>query len=433
MVDIPKTHIKKLQLENFRGAKSLTLELDGRLNVFVGMNGAGKSTVLDAAAILLSWLANRVVSERASGRPITEADIMNGATLGALRIELRLMEGDFSWNVVRARKGRGNKRATSSLKQATVAAHLLRSESIEDMDTLPLIAYYPVDRAVPDIPLRVRMKDDLLDLVTAYHGSLDSGANFRAFFEWFRGCEDVENEIRADLGEDYDNNPEYSNMLPRIHMDAVRRALASFMPGFKDPKVRRSPLRMEIKKAGRVLTVNQLSDGEKCLLAMIGDLARRLAIANPMRDNPLHGDGVILIDEIDLHLHPKWQRMIVPRLLEVFPNCQFLISTHSPHVITHVGKENVFLLDMKDSGLEAAQPSESYGKTAERVLEDLMGLDTTRPKKVEDALGRIYEQIHAGDLNNAEQRVTDLQKQIGNDPQLVRARVAIKRKAVLGK
>lgn len=108
---------------------------------------------------------------------------------------------------------------------------------------------------------------------------------------------------------------------------------------------------MEIEKDGQLLTVNQLSDGEKCLIAMVSDLARRMAIANPTGD-PLQGEGIILIDEIDLHLHPKWQRMIVPKLLEVFPNCQFIISTHSPHVLTHIQPENIFLLRWVDGNIK---------------------------------------------------------------------------------
>lgn len=119
-------------------------------------------------------------------------------------------------------------------------------------------------------------------------------------------------------------------VFPDPHLEAVREALRQFLPEFDNLTVRRNPLRMEVEKNGERLTVNQLSDGEKCLIALIGDLARRLAIANPVLRNPLDGEGVVLIDEIDLHLHPKWQRLVVPKLRTVFPNCQFVISTHSP-------------------------------------------------------------------------------------------------------
>jgi predicted ATP-binding protein involved in virulence len=174
---------------------------------------------------------------------------------------------------------------------------------------------------------------------------------------------------------------------------------------------------------------------------MIGDLARRMAIANPVRENPLYGDGVVLIDEIDLHLHPKWQRMVVSRLVEVFPNCQFIISTHSPHVITHVHPDNLYVLKQTEAGAIAERPSESYGKTVDRVLEDLMGLATTRPDKVTKSLNDLYELISLGQLAQAKQLLAEMTGEvegdpdllIGSDPDLVKAEVWIKRKESIGR
>lgn len=424
-------HIHKLKLERFRGAQCLPLELHEKLNVFVGMNGAGKSSILDATAILLSWLVNRIKHAGASGRPITEADIKNGEPWANLEITLKEDGSYFDWNIAKVRRGRSKKDVVSVLIPASEAAKKMQSEISESQGqaNLPLFAYYPVNRAVLDIPLRIRGKHSF-DLLSAYDEALTSGANFRTFFEWFREREDLENE-----------NRKYADQLikpdgfqfPDSQLEAVRKALAQFMPDFKSLTVRRNPLRMEVEKRGERITVNQLSDGEKCLMAMIGDLARRMAVANPLRKNPLEGEGVILVDEIDLHLHPKWQRMVIPKLVEVFPNCQFLISTHSPHVITHVQPENLFLLSMTTEGLKTLRPSESYGKTVERVLEDLMGLETTRPTEVEDALRKIYEQIDGSDLDGARDLIGKLEKRIGEDPELVKANVLIKRKELIGK
>lgn len=81
------------------------------------------------------------------------------------------------------------------------------------------------------------------------------------------------------------------------------------------------------------LDVLQLSDGEKCTLALFGDIARRLAIANPSLDDPLQGDGVVLIDELELHMHTSWQRKVISMLKKTFPNIQFIITTHSPQIL----------------------------------------------------------------------------------------------------
>jgi predicted ATP-binding protein involved in virulence len=166
-------------------------------------------------------------------------------------------------------------------------------------------------------------------------------------------------------------------------------------------------------------------------MAMVGDLARRLAILNPMLPDPLHGPGVVLIDELDLHLHPKLQHAILLGLQEVFPNCQFLLSTHSPHVMTHVPPKCLFLLEATEEGLLARRADTSYGKAAERVLEDLMGMESTRPDKVAYALRAIFDQIGQGHLNAAREAVTALRRDIGNDPDLLRADLLIQRRELL--
>jgi predicted ATP-binding protein involved in virulence len=445
-------HIEKLHLSHFRGAEALTLELHPQLNVFAGMNGEGKSSILDATAILLSWLVNRIKHSNSSGRPITEPDIQNGTASAELSLSCRFDEKSFEWSLDKSRPGRINLRKPD-LKQVSELAKCLQEQitTTNGQVNLPVFVYYPVNRAVLDIPLRIREKHRF-DLLSTYDESLTSGANFRTFFEWFRAREDLENEGYRDemlrsVGLTPQNDPEgemrtaFKKALRGVvtpqtdpQLQAVRTALNQFMPQFTNLTVRRNPLRMEVEKNNHPLTVDQLSAGEKCLMAMIGDLARRMAIANPMRSNLLDGEGIVLIDEIDLHLHPKWQRFMVHNLIKAFPKCQFLISTHSPHVMTHVQPENLHLLTMTEKGfLESHHPSESYGQTVERILEDLMGLATTRPDEVNHSLQQIYQQIDRGELEAARIAITELTNQIGIDPDLVKAGVLIRRKELIGK
>mgnify|MGYP006274985441 CR=1 FL=1 len=423
-------YIKTLTLTNYRGVQSLSLNLDKRLNIFVGVNGAGKSTMLDAVAIMLSWAVSRIRRAGSSGRPITEDDINNRASWASVELSCLHKNKSFHWRLAKSRQGHGSPEEPSNLKKLSEYTKKLQEEIEQNREAvnLPLFVYYPVNRAVLDIPLRIRTKHSF-DLLTAYDDSLTSGADFRKFFEWFREREDLENEQlvqskKQPLFEEESFDPQ---------LQAVRSALEQFLPEFKHLTVRRNPLRMEIEKNGETLTVNQLSDGEKCLIAMVSDLARRCAIANPGRFDPLQGEGIIIIDEIDLHLHPKWQRMIVPRLLEVFPNCQFFISTHSPHVLTHVQPEQIFLLKQTESGIKESQPDESYGKNVDRILEDLMELETTRPDEVSEKIHRIYQMINQNHLQDAQTQIKNMREEIGNDPDLLKAEVLIKRKERIGK
>jgi len=427
----------KLNLTNYRDAQDLSIELSPKLNVFVGVNGSGKSTVLDAIAIMLSWAVSRINHSGASGRPIVESDITNGKSTSSIQLSCEADSGTMEWKLFKVRKGHAASEGKSNLQELNDYAKGIQSKISETPEkvNLPLFVYYPVNRAVVEIPLKIRGKHRF-DLLTAYDGALHSGANFRTFFEWFREREDLENEIMIFRNQQC-KLPEPDTpviyQVPDPQLNAVRSALTGVLEYFSDFTIRRNPLRMEVKKNGKRLTVNQLSGGELILIAMIGDMARRMAIANPDSTKPLEGSGIVLIDEIDLHLHPRWQRMIVPKLLEVFPNCQFILSTHSPHVITHVHPENLFLLKQTDSGIIAEKPYESYGKNVDRVLEDLMGLETTRPDKVASELHSIFETIDAGKLEEARSRITDLMQKIGADPDLVRARVLIKRRELIGK
>ena len=419
--------IQTLNLTNYRAAKSLSLELHDKLNVFAGVNGAGKSTALDGSATMLSWAVSRIRNPGTSGRPISEDDITNRQSSASIQLLCADGSQPITWRLSKSRKGRGSPAQPSRLTELNDYAKKLQAKiaASEETVNIPIFIHYPVNRAVLDIPLRIR-GNKTFDLLSAYDNALTSGANFRAFFAWFREREDLENENRKYL------NNSTESYLPDPQLEAVRNTLHQLLPEFQNLTVRRQPLRMEIEKDGKPLKVNQLSDGEKCLIAMVSDMARRLAIANP-QGNPLLGKGIILIDEIDLHLHPKWQQMIVPQLLKVFPNCQFILSTHSPHVLTHIKPENIFLLKQTEGQITVDQPSESYGKNVDRILEDLMELNTTRPSQVSSDLHKIYEMIEQNQLEEAKQAIGKMKKQIGDDPDLVRATVLIRRKEVIGK
>ena len=161
-------------------------------------------------------------------------------------------------------------------------------------------------------------------------------------------------------------------------------------------------LRMIVDKNGQELRVDQLSDGEKCTLAMVGDLARRMAIANPAQDDPLGGEGVVLIDELDLHLHPGWQRHVVSALEGTFPNCQFLVATHSPQIVGHVAPERIWLLERTKSGVSASRPAESFGQRAGRILEDVMD-GPERPQEIKDRLSSLFFAIPQDELATPKQ------------------------------
>jgi predicted ATP-binding protein involved in virulence len=256
--------------------------------------------------------------------------------------------------------------------------------------------------------VREKLKNTPLE---AYHDALGhGGTDFRGFFAWFRDREDVENERVRD-------EPGYRDR----DLKAVRDAIEKFTK-FTDLRIRRKPkLRMTVLKGGVEFNVLQLSDGEKCLLALVGDLARRLSLLNTALANPLEGVGIVLIDEIDLHLHPKWQRAVVASLEEVFPNCQFVITTHSPQVVGELAPESVVLL--RDGAL-IGNAERTFGLNSGEILEELME-GSARNANVNAELATIRELVDKDEIEQAAPLLEQLRKRTRDIPEVLELGAAI--------
>jgi predicted ATP-binding protein involved in virulence len=411
--------VLRVELSDFRRIDRLTLAPSANPStVLVGANGSGKTTLLDAMVLLLSHFEGGIRGSAERPRELADDDIMNGLDATTISITMQVGTNPVTWSLSHTRGGGippARERAGLFSLDDEVAA--LRGELARGNVCLPIALYYPVNRAVLDIPMRIRTTHPFEPL-EAYDGALAHGtSNFRLFFEWFRAREDLENETRIRRSDHRDHE-----------LEAVRRAIASLLPGVSDLRVQRSPLRMVVTKGEWTLYVDQLSDGEKCLLAMAGDLARRLAIANPFADDPLHGGGVVLIDELELHLHPGWQRRIVPSLERTFPNCQFIVSTHSPAVLGHVDHDSVFILNAEATGVRVARPDVSKGMDVNRILEDLLDVPA-RPEEFEKRLEEMYRRMDAGDTTGARAIHAELVATLkADDPALVKADVLLRRR-----
>ena len=416
--------IKSFRLQNVGRFKDLDMTLaptdkhSSNVTVLVGNNGAGKTTLLKSLATSLSWLVARIRSEKGNGSPVGDEDILNGASAAAISIAVSDDVGEFisqpntalyEWILARPRQGRKTD-THSSFTDVSRLADLYRIRLTEDETaSLPLIAYYPVERSVLEIPLKIRTKHSF-DQLDGYDNALSRGVDFRRFFEWFREREDAENEsgvsstVLTEISNKYGEDSHIWNALTDLkastrdrQLTAVRTAISTFMPGFTHLRVQRKPrLHMAIDKHGVKLNVSQLSQGEKSMMALVGDIARRLAMMNQSLANPLQGDGIVLIDEVDLHLHPKWQRNLVRQLSETFPNCQFVLTTHSPLVISDA--KDVLCYVLSDGELQEC--NDLYGLDANQVLLSVMDTDV-RNTQIQQRLDQLFEFLQDGKLAEA--------------------------------
>lgn len=405
--------LQQLQLENYRGISSLTLDLDGKCAVFYGINGTGKTSILRGVTQLFS----DIIAKNSDGQlrqqvSFEKADIKSGSVKLTLHGIFRFDDNTENRYYRSYKKG-----GVITRKAGNAAFNEAFSEQyLGEAGKLPIFSYYSVNRAVLDIPVRIRTKHDF-GRISAYQNSIGR-TDFRTFFEWFRNQEDIENQEKV-------SRQDLSYTDPALH--AVRAAIQSMIPELTDIRIVRNPLRMCAVKNGTMLSVDQFSDGEKCLLAMLGDIARRLALANPDTEDPLLGGGIVLIDEVDLHMHPAWQRQIAPVLHRTFPNIQFLLTTHSPLVIGGLDQDfKIFQLAQEETDVTVREIAPAY-YDANMVLSDKMGTPYISPV-VDELTGQIFRFIEEREFDRAEEELRELRRLTnGSHPAITRATILIAR------
>lgn len=412
--------INRLELENFRLFDRAELQLDGKSTVIFGVNGTGKTSVLASVNLLYANIINQIVNRKELKQNFNlELDDMKyGKTQTKIEADFDMEEQRITYHRSMVRKTGKRGHDLNALKDI---AALFHEKYIDDekQDNIPLFVNYGTNRLVLDIPMRIGNRHTF-DIYSAFDKAIENRIDFRTFFEWFRGQEDYENECKvqnADL--------EYKDKA----LETVRKAMLVMMDGCTDLRVARKPkLEMKVDKNGISLNVSQLSDGEKCTMAMFGDLARRLSIANPLLDNPLLGEGVVLIDEIELHMHPSWQRNVLRRLRETFPNIQFIITTHSPIVLSEVD-DGYHVFFMRNSGIsgEIVEFGRLDGFDANYILEEFMGTKSMNTK-TEKLINDIYRLIHRKSFDEAEMKVKELEKITDSvNKDVLRANILIKK------
>lgn len=401
--------LRNLDLREFRGFRDARIDLDPRLTVIVGANGAGKSSVLDALAILLDQYSSRLLDLRSSAKRLSPTD----ARLGAKDTLIRLTVDNDMGNKVgwalrkqgarqRVLKPTGSELAGLNDYVRTIADHAL-GEADYLADT-PLPIYYDQRRALAEVPQRKRAvaKHSARDAFTESRGK--TGLDFRGFVYWFEERETE--ELRRQRGRRSYEDPQLAG---------VRRAIAD-ATGLTDLSYRPIPPRgLMVNKQGIELRIDQLSTGERIFLAMAGDLARRLAMLAGDDANGKSPRAIVLIDEVELHLHPKWQRAILPWMLRAFPQCQFIVTTHSPQVIGDIEARHIRVLEFSGDGNQVHTVAASKGRDSNYLLLSVFDA-TERSKSAKDLLANFETALRKGDLQTAEVELKKLEGQIEGSP-----------------
>lgn len=429
--------VEQLNLANFRSFEQIELQFEPDVNVIAGVNGVGKSGILQALAALFSRALLEFTPSTVRPLSFTDEDIYHGKPsleasaiftvadqqchMGTQRQRGDGESGD-QWNsfwqkTYEARAAVRPMTFSDMLATRTFTGNLDAGKAeieqalraLKERPHQPLCIYFSPRRQLPGRP-RNLPKPAPFEPRSAYQFALDDrDVNLREFMHWFRW-----QELQARKGEAH----------AKRMLATLQEVVTRFVPEFTDLRIEDKPtLRFVVEKNDIPLALNQLSDGERGLLAVIFDITRRLAIANPALDDPIAaGKAIILIDEVELHLHPGWQRQVLRRFTETFKNCQFIVTTHSPQVLGEVRSRCIRYLLHEDDKSISWTPPRAFGLDSSRVLEELMDVKA-RNVEIDNALGELFQAIDDEDFAAAEQHIETLKATLGeNDPELTRAR-----------
>ena len=422
--------IDKIALRNFRGFEEFAVRLHPKLTVFVGNNGSGKSAILDALAIAAGTFfsgLDGVPSNGIAREDVTCKSFHLGTVIdlqhqypAVIAVRGEIDGESLTWS--RSLNSPAGRTTTINAKSIiSVAEHYLKR--IRQGDTsaiLPVISYYGTGR----LWAQKKEKRALEQLVqfnrlSGYTDCLAAESNEKLMLKWFE-------KMTIQQAQQGKISPE---------LNAVRQAIARCFAGITgaddvDIKFNLDTHSLDVLYTSATgqhsrMPMKNLSDGYRNTLGMIADIAYRMAILNPQ----LLGDvlqktpGIILIDEVDLHLHPRWQQRIIGDLQAVFPQVQFIVSTHAPAVISSVRQDNLRILSGEKQS--STVPAEVYGKDANSILTGVMDA-SPRPAEIQSLFGRFYQAIDSGELEKAARTLDEIEYLIGaEDPELVGARVSL--------
>ena len=389
------TRLDKLELENFRCFSKIEIQLHEKLTVIVALNGGGKTTVLDAACFGWQFFLHGIELEK-SAKTIRDADVRRSRSQDGAMVPMKpvsLSGSSFiggksvDWNVD---KGQTSPKNTSSLAAEDMkeAGRVLRratqdyaENTIANPPTLPAIGYYGTGRlwAAQKITAsrRKNVKADNSP-TSGYDQCLSPSSHFAIFEVWFeRYSREAQQERMSE---------KQSPHRPADKLKAVVNAVDTLLKPVgwhslafdftEETIVAEHPVH------GR-LPVSTLSDGIRVIIGLVGDIAHRCVRLNPHfgSDAAKFTPGVITIDEVDMHLHPEWQQLVLGALTDAFPLIQFIVTTHSPQVLTTVRRANIRILAQDADGIwSASMPDEeTKGVESSTAMNEVMGVNQVPP------------------------------------------------------
>lgn len=385
--------IKKVILENFRCFDKLEVDFADKLTVFVAANGQGKTAILEAVTYLLGIMLGRLPQVAV---PKLKFSDFRAKWLGkdgffddkpwkpvGLAPYMRLTGENFSgckWDTTLKRDA--SFETLSHIPPALGGKEILaladtlidRTNNTEPPNEFfPVFAYYDTERAViRQKPERRRNFQKIFNRFDGYKDALNGQLKYKKMIEWLCFLEDKQRREKEQI-RDWDYQT--------LEQITIQSAIQKMLPGFKNLRTVLSPLDLIVdiedeQNSFKTCRIDsQLSDGYKIVLVLVLDLVSRILELNAdipfaTPEKLLNVPGVVLIDEVDLHLHPSWQQRIIGDLQRTFPNIQFIVTTHSPQVVSSVPKECIRIIS---NGAIVPFDTQTQGVESQMILAEIFG------------------------------------------------------------
>jgi predicted ATP-binding protein involved in virulence len=401
--------IHTLQVKNFKGFADINVVLNDQMTIFIGDNAKGKTSVLDALAVSLGSFLRGIDIAKAEARSIDKSEIrvvtIDGQPRPQLPVEITAYgtvngkEIKNGWT--RTLEKISNKTTTTFVKARNiekVASDMLAQSRSKGGVTFPVIAYHGTGRLWAEHgEKKAAFKKQEEGVSIAYANCLSPKSSSKEFLSWYKTFED---EVRKF---DVEND--------KVFLEVFNKCIISMMPGDKWQDIAYSFKEddligiFETPNGNKErLLFSQLSDGYRNVIGMVADIAYRCIKLNPhLKENAIKATpGVVLIDELDLHLHPNWQRRIVQDLKNAFPQIQFVATTHSPFIVQSV--EQSELINLDNNEWQAVEPDDL---PVNKVATEVMGVTSIRSDDFDKRFADAKKQLEEIDNENGSLTTND--------------------------
>lgn len=411
--------INKLYLDNYRCFKDFTIDFHDQLTVLVATNGKGKTAILDAIAVAFGTFVNSTglargsVFHRSDVQKIKARETKTNEMEEVYPLVLEangLINNEVTHWSRELHKPKGAT-TTKDTKPLIQYGQDIRKKVVQKVDEiLPLISYYGTGRLWGLKKITLNKKQHETSRLSGYIDCLDPLSSYKSFESWYVDICLAELELKIEEIEK--NNLDISNNEFTSIRKSIQQAVNHIVEkntGWKDIvyKKRAETIVAQNETFGE-LSLMQLSDGIRNMIGLVADIAYRAVKLNPHLENaPKQTPGIVLIDEVDMHLHPKWQQTVLTDLTKAFPNIQFIVTTHSPQVLSTVKKEQIRILG---DNVVSTPSTHSFGEDSSVLLAELMNVSPLPPLEIVEKRKEYQRLIE--DREYESHRAKQLQKEL---------------------